>query len=47
MWREVDAIVKPEAFFATNTSSLAVAAQAEATGRPEKFLELHFFNPPR
>ena len=45
MWREVDAIVKPEAFFATNTSSLAVAAQAEATGRPEKFLGLHFFNP--
>jgi 3-hydroxybutyryl-CoA dehydrogenase len=45
MWREVDAIVKPDAFFATNTSSLAVAAQAEATGRPEKFLGLHFFNP--
>jgi 3-hydroxybutyryl-CoA dehydrogenase len=45
MWREVDAIVKPEAFFATNTSSLAVAAQAEVTGRPERFLGLHFFNP--
>ena len=45
MWREVDEIVKPEAFFATNTSSLAVAAQAEATGRPERFLGLHFFNP--
>ena len=45
MWREVDAIVKPEGFFATNTSSLAVAAQAEATGRPERFLGLHFFNP--
>lgn len=45
MWREVDAIVKPEAYFATNTSSLAVAAQAEVTGRPEKFLGLHFFNP--
>jgi 3-hydroxybutyryl-CoA dehydrogenase len=45
MWREVDAIVKPEACFATNTSSLAVAAQAEVTGRPEKFLGLHFFNP--
>lgn len=45
MWREVDAIVKPESWFATNTSSLAVAAQAEVTGRPEKFLGLHFFNP--
>jgi 3-hydroxybutyryl-CoA dehydrogenase len=45
MWREVDGIVKREAFFATNTSSLPVAAQAEVTGRPEKFLGLHFFNP--
>jgi len=45
MWREVDGIVKPEAVFATNTSSLSVAEQAEATSRPEKFLGLHFFNP--
>jgi 3-hydroxybutyryl-CoA dehydrogenase len=45
MWREVDAIVKPEAVFATNTSSLAVIDQAAATSRPEKFLGLHFFNP--
>jgi 3-hydroxybutyryl-CoA dehydrogenase len=45
MWREVDAIVKRQAFFATNTSSLAVATQAEVTGRPERFLGLHFFNP--
>ena len=47
MWREVDSIVKPEAFFATNTSSLSVADQAAATSRPEKFLGLHFFNPPQ
>jgi 3-hydroxybutyryl-CoA dehydrogenase len=45
MWREVDAVVKPEAHFATNTSSLAVADQAAATSRPERFLGLHFFNP--
>ncbi len=45
MWREVDAIAKPEAFFATNTSSLSVADQAAATGRAERFLGLHFFNP--
>ncbi len=45
MWREVDGIVKPEGFFATNTSSLAVADQAAATSRPERFLGLHFFNP--
>jgi 3-hydroxybutyryl-CoA dehydrogenase len=45
MWREVDAVAKPEAFFATNTSSLPVIAQASSTSRPEKFLGLHFFNP--
>ncbi|MCD6015627.1 MAG: 3-hydroxyacyl-CoA dehydrogenase family protein [Solirubrobacterales bacterium] len=45
MWREVDPIVKPDAYFATNTSSLAVADQAAVTGRPERFLGLHFFNP--
>jgi 3-hydroxybutyryl-CoA dehydrogenase len=45
MWGEVEAIAKPEAYFASNTSSLSVAEQAEATGRPEKFLGLHFFNP--
>jgi 3-hydroxybutyryl-CoA dehydrogenase len=45
MWREVDGIVKPDAYFASNTSSLPVADQAEATGRPERFLGLHFFNP--
>jgi 3-hydroxybutyryl-CoA dehydrogenase len=45
MWREVDGVVKEDAFFATNTSSLSVADQAAATGRPERFLGLHFFNP--
>jgi 3-hydroxybutyryl-CoA dehydrogenase len=45
MWREVDAIVKPEAWLATNTSSLAVVDQAVVTSRPERFLGLHFFNP--
>ncbi|CAN5623831.1 3-hydroxybutyryl-CoA dehydrogenase [soil metagenome] len=45
MWKEVDAVVKPEAVFATNTSSLSVADQAAATSRPTQFLGLHFFNP--
>jgi 3-hydroxybutyryl-CoA dehydrogenase len=45
MWREVDEIVKPEAVFATNTSSLAVIDQAAVTGRPESFVGLHYFNP--
>jgi 3-hydroxybutyryl-CoA dehydrogenase len=45
MWDEVDSVVKPDAFFATNTSSLPVIAQAASTSRPDRFLGLHFFNP--
>jgi len=45
MWREVDRIAKPDAFFATNTSSLSVIEQAASTSRPERFVGLHFFNP--
>ena len=47
MWSEVDGLVKDDAFLATNTSSLSVATQADATKRPERFLGLHFFNPPQ
>ncbi len=45
MWREVDAIVKSEAIFATNTSSLAVIDQAAVTARADRFVGLHYFNP--
>src|SRR3954447_5558149 len=45
MWKEVDGVVKPDAIFATNTSSLAVIDQAAATSRPERFIGLHYFNP--
>ena len=45
MWAAVDPIVKPEAFFASNTSSLSVIEQAAGTSRPDRFLGLHFFNP--
>ena len=45
MWRELDGVVNDDAYFATNTSSLPVAAQAEETKRPERFIGLHFFNP--
>jgi 3-hydroxybutyryl-CoA dehydrogenase len=45
MWRELDGIVKEEALFASNTSSLGVIHQAAVTKRPEHFLGLHFFNP--
>ena len=45
LWKQFDGIVKEEAFFATNTSSLAVINQAAVTTRPTRFLGLHFFNP--
>jgi 3-hydroxybutyryl-CoA dehydrogenase len=45
LWKELDGIVKPEALFASNTSSLSVAEQAAVTGREGQFLGLHFFNP--
>jgi len=45
MWRTLDPIVKEEARFASNTSSLGVIHQAAVTERPERFLGLHFFNP--
>src|SRR5918996_3050448 len=47
MWRELDGIVKDDAYLATNTSSLPVAPQADATKRPEAMIGLHFFNPPQ
>ncbi len=45
MWRALDDIVKQEALFATNTSSLGAVNQAAVTKRPQHFLGLHFFNP--
>ncbi len=45
LWKQLDEIVKDEAYFATNTSSLPVINQAAATTRPTQFLGLHFFNP--
>ncbi|MGK2954145.1 MAG: 3-hydroxyacyl-CoA dehydrogenase family protein [Solirubrobacterales bacterium] len=45
LWKKLDEVVKDEAYFATNTSSLPVINQAAATTRPTQFLGLHFFNP--
>ncbi len=44
-FKELDKICKPETILATNTSSLPVGDMAAATGRPDKFCGLHFFNP--
>ena len=42
---ELDGIVKKDAIFATNTSSISVTELAAATKRPDRFIGLHFFNP--
>jgi 3-hydroxybutyryl-CoA dehydrogenase len=42
---ELDSILAPEAILASTTSSLSVQALAEASGRPERFVGLHVFNP--
>jgi 3-hydroxybutyryl-CoA dehydrogenase len=45
MYSSLDGIVKREAIFATNTSSISVTELMTATKRPERFIGLHFFNP--
>jgi 3-hydroxybutyryl-CoA dehydrogenase len=45
MFAALDGIVKKEAIFASNTSSISITEVAAATRRPERFLGLHFFNP--
>lgn len=43
--RELDAICKPGAILATNTSSLSITELAAVTKRPELVIGMHFFNP--
>jgi 3-hydroxybutyryl-CoA dehydrogenase len=45
LWQELDRICSPATIFASNTSSLTIAAMAAATSRPDRFVGLHFFNP--
>ncbi|HET6760534.1 MAG TPA: 3-hydroxybutyryl-CoA dehydrogenase [Gemmatimonadaceae bacterium] len=45
LWAELDRIAEPDAIFASNTSSLTIIAMATASGRPDRMLGLHFFNP--
>jgi len=45
MYAALDPIVKKDAIFASNTSSISVTEMMTATKRPERFVGLHFFNP--
>jgi 3-hydroxybutyryl-CoA dehydrogenase len=43
--READAALPPHAILASNTSSISITELAAQTGRPEKFVGMHFMNP--
>jgi 3-hydroxybutyryl-CoA dehydrogenase len=45
LWGELDRLCPARTIFASNTSSLTIAAMAGATGRADRFVGLHFFNP--
>ena len=45
LWKRLNDICKPATLFATNTSSLSVTEQAAASGRGDRFVGMHFFNP--
>ena len=45
MYSVLDGMVKKDAIFASNTSSISITELMTATKRPERFVGLHFFNP--
>jgi 3-hydroxybutyryl-CoA dehydrogenase len=45
IFAQVSPVVKPDAIFATNTSSISITRLAAATDRPEHFIGIHFMNP--
>ena len=43
--RDADKLLRPEVILASNTSSISVTTLAASTGRPERFVGMHFMNP--
>ncbi|NIM14591.1 MAG: 3-hydroxybutyryl-CoA dehydrogenase [Candidatus Aminicenantes bacterium] len=46
VFAELDKLARPGVILATNTTSLSISAMAEVTNRPDKVVQMHFFNPP-
>jgi 3-hydroxybutyryl-CoA dehydrogenase len=42
---DIDKVIGPQAVIATNTSSISITRLAAATGRQDRFVGMHFFNP--
>ena len=45
LFRRADGLLPPEAILASNTSSIPITSLAAVTGRPERVIGMHFFNP--
>ena len=45
LFKQLDSICTPGVILASNTSSISITRLAEVTGRPEKVVGMHFFNP--
>jgi 3-hydroxybutyryl-CoA dehydrogenase len=45
IFRDLDRIARPEVILATNTSSISITKLAAQTGRPDRVIGMHFFNP--
>ena len=45
VFRRADAIFPPDAILASNTSSIPITGLGAATGRPDRVIGMHFFNP--
>jgi len=45
VFKELDALCRPEVILSTNTSSMSITEIASATKRPDKVCGVHFFNP--
>jgi 3-hydroxybutyryl-CoA dehydrogenase len=45
LFKDIEANVGADVIIATNTSSISITRLAAATGRPDKFIGMHFFNP--
>ncbi len=43
--KQLDAQLAPQVIIASNTSSISITQLAAVTGRPERFIGMHFFNP--